>query len=295
MLLTEAIGGYIIESQAENKSAKTIKMLRWHLKKFTDRVGDVALGKITPQHVRNFIIYQQGRGLAPHSVWTDYKVLSGFLNWCITEELLKNNPLQTVKPPRLPQLLPKVLAPEQVEQFLDRLRKDTSMTGRRNYVIAMVLLDCGLRANELVHLTLDDLHLDSSYLFVRIGKGGKQRPVPISPTLRRQLWRYVGEYRGRLHPSVDSLFVSREGKKLQVESLKKMIQRALASAGIKGGPHLLRHTCATLYVRNGGDLERLRLLLGHSSLIVTQRYAHLIPEDLIKRHSEVSPLESVLR
>ncbi len=294
MLLRDASEGYVLEAQAENKSHKTVLKLKWHLKKFIEHVGNLPVEKIGPKEVREFILYQQGRGLSPQSVHTDYAVLSSFFRWCITEGLVKTTPLETIKPPKLPQLLPKVLSPEQVEKFLSRLKKDTTMTGRRNLAMVMVFLDCGLRANELVNLKMDDVHLDASFILVRVAKGGKQRVVPISPTLRRQLWRYIGEYRAKFHPREDYLFLSLKGKQMHVETVKSVVKRALKAVDIKGGPHILRHTAATLYIRNGGDLERLRLLLGHSSVQTTQKYTHLIPEDLIKRHSEVSPLESVL-
>jgi integrase/recombinase XerD len=115
----------------------------------------------------------------------------------------------------------------------------------------------------------------------------------MGPSLHRDLWRYVAEWRAKLHTKSDALFVGRDGKALQAVAVQHMIRKALRATGIKGGPHLLRHTCGTLCVRNGGDWERLRLLLGHSDFTVIQRYVHLVPEDLIKRHQETSPLATM--
>lgn len=153
-----------------------LSILPWHLKRFTETVGNLPLDKITPQHIRDFILYQQDRGLAPHSVHPDYKMVSAFFRWCLSDEMPLDNPLDSIKAPRLPQLLPKGPTPEQVEVFLASLKKDTSLLGRRNYMIAMVLLDCGLRANETVNVTLKDVHRESSCVLIRHRKGGMQRP-----------------------------------------------------------------------------------------------------------------------
>jgi integrase/recombinase XerD len=290
MQLSNAIDSYLLNSQIENKTPKTIRSIQWELDQFAHWKGDVALDVIETAILREYLFFHQQRGLSGYSVHDKFKVLRAFFRWCLREELLTRDPTQHITPPKLPQLLPKVLSPQQIEGLIKRLKKDKSIIGRRNLTVILTLLDCGLRVSELADLTTDDVHLEESYILVRSGKGQKQRIVPVSPNLHRYLARYLSEWRGSLNPCDSSLFVGREGKHLQVVAVQHLVRRALKGVGVTGGPHLLRHSCATLYLRNGGDLERLRLLLGHSDLTVLQRYTHLLPEDLIKSHERISPL-----
>jgi integrase/recombinase XerD len=206
------------------------------------------------------------------------------------EELIQHDPLQNVKPPKLPQLLPKVLSIEETDKLLKYLRRQNSPLGRRNYLITLTFLTTGLRANELCQLRIEDVHLDSQFILVQSGKGGKQRVVPLRPILSKQLWRYLRVWRNDLQPLCDNLFVSRFGLPLDPEGLERMCRRALSKIGARGGTHILRHTFATLCIQSRlYDLERLRLILGHADLSTTQRYLHLSTADLLVG-SEPTPI-----
>lgn len=293
MDLQQATDGYLVHSQVENKTPNTIADIRWNLKRFREWKGDVPLDGITTADLRQYLLIHQRRGLSGYSIYDIYKVLRAFLRWSLREQLITRNPIDLISPPKLPQLLPKVLEQEQVEKLLDSLKKVRTPLGRRNLLIVMTFLDCGLRVSELAQLQVGDVRLEESYITIMHGKGQKQRVVPVSPVLRRYLWRYMAEWRAKLRPRTDGLFVGKGGNILQTIAVQHLIRRALASIGVRGGPHLLRHTCATLYLRNGGDLERLRLILGHSDFSVIQRYVHLVPDDLIHRHQEIGPLTNL--
>ncbi len=293
MQIRAAIDGYLFASEAENKSAKTLSTLRWHLGKFTDWKGDIQLAEIDPNDVRGFLVYQQKRGLAPHSVHQYYKVLRGFFNWCLVENILEADPLRSVKPPKLPELLPKVLLFGQIEQLLKLLHTQTSLVGRRNYLMVLTFLTCGLRANELCQLEVGEVRLENQFLIVRHGKGSKQRAVPLRPMLRKQLWRYLTEWRAQFEPQSDHLFLTDEGHSIPSLTIERIIRRLLVKIGVRGGTQILRYTMATLYLQSGGDIERLRLILGHTSLTVTQRYVHLSTTDLIWRPGMPTPLDKL--
>lgn len=285
MRAADAVQGYLIASLAENKSPKTLAMIEWHAHKFFAAlpVGpDTELECITPTHVRAFLASESKRGLSPHSVHAHYKVLAPFFRWAVTERLIPCSPLANLKPPKLPALLPKVLNVQQVETLLKQLRKQANTpSARRNLVIISTLLGTGLRAAELCALELSDLNLDAQFLIVRRGKGGKDRLVPLRPALLKLLWRYVHQWRDALNPVSPVVFPSRSGLPLPALSLEQLCARHLASAGIKGRTHILRHTFATFYIQGGGDLKRLQMILGHSSVLITERYVHLSTRDVL--------------
>lgn len=289
MLLTDALAGYVLASQAENKSAKTIAMSQWHTTKFVEwlKLQNISptLEGVTPQQFRAFLAHEQQRGLSPHSVHAHYKVISPLFRWAITEGLTENDPLQNVRPPKLPALLPKVLLFQHVEALLKVLRKNTTKMGRRSLLIVMTFLSCGLRANELCQLELGDIHLNAGFLVVREGKGGKQRMVPLRPMLTKHLWRYINQWREDFVPLSDHLFVNESGFPLRPQSVEKLVRRQLAKIGVKGGTHILRHTFASFYVQGGGDIKRLQMILGHSSVSVTEKYVHLSNRDVLPSNS----------
>ncbi len=109
--------------------------------------------------------------------------------------------------------------------------------------------------------------------------------------LRKQLWRYINEWRAEFHPQSEHLFFNVEGQALNALAVEKMVRRALLEINVRGGTHILRHTMATLYLQSGGDIERLRLVLGHTTLTMTQRYVHLNTTDLIWHPGMPTPLD----
>ena len=283
MTLIDALQGYVIASHAENKSPKTIAMIEWHCAKFFAWHQSDLLDSVSPQTLRAFLFAEAQRGLSPHSVHAHYKVLSGFFRWCIAEQLTINDPLQNVKAPKLPTLLPKVLSLGQCEMLLKHLRKNTiNRGGRRALTIFVMMLTTGLRANEFCQLEINDLHLESQFLIVREGKGQKQRVIPLRPVTVKLLWRWLNQSRDEWTPLTNHVFVSERGLGFTPNNLERLCRRTMAKCDIRGGTHILRHTFATLCVQSRiYDLERLRLILGHSTLVLTQRYVHLQSSDLL--------------
>ncbi len=102
MELSTAIEGYLFAVQAENQAPKTLQTARWHLGKFTEWKGNISLEQVCPTDIRGFLIYQQQRGIAPHSVHQYYKIMHGFFNWCRAECIVEHDPFVTIKPPKLP-------------------------------------------------------------------------------------------------------------------------------------------------------------------------------------------------
>jgi site-specific recombinase XerD len=155
-----------------------------------------------------------------------------------------------------------------------------------------LFLDTGLRLNEVCALDLKDVHVQGAWCRV-YGKGRKEAIVPLGRKLCRDLSIYIHAHRKPTYQDEPALFINRFGHRLEREGLAILVRRALANIGIEGkhGAHTLRHTFATNFLRNGGSLEALRRILRHNDIKVTQRYIHLVMDDVIGQHHQASPLD----
>lgn len=306
MRLCKGIEGYILTSQTENKSAHTLKIIKWDLDIFakwllgssfdeTSEASDVELELITTEKIREFIEHEQHRDISPHTVHQEYRVLRAFLRWCLREEILSKDPTSKIRPPHLPNLLPKALEPEQIRALLRQLQKNRTLIGRRDELMIHTLLGTGLRASELLSLNVSSVFPESSYILVEQGKGRKDRVVPLEPLLNKELWKYVNGWRIKMtRGNADALFVGRTGRRICIHGLAVICRKPLKAIGAKGSIHIFRHTFASIFLRNGGNIETLRRIMGHQSTEMTIRYVSLLPNDLVKHQMQVSPLESVM-
>ena len=168
-----------------------------------------------------------------------------------------------------------------------------TMTGARNYAICALMLDSGLRLNEVVTLESGGVHIAEGYAIVN-GKGNKQRIVPLGLHSKRALIRYMGRV-----PAVEQktpLFVKDTLIPLQQSTIKQLFRKLKTRAGIpRLRPHLLRHSFATRYLENGGDIYSLQQILGHTSLEMVKRYVHLIPRKTVVCFPQFSPLDNLAK
>jgi integrase/recombinase XerD len=209
------------------------------------------------------------------------RCINAFHRWATMEGHLAG---ERVHIPRLKQEQKVVatLSSEHVQRIVKFKRRTSSE--RRLHTIAVLLLDTGLRIDEALSLTLDDVDLDNMLLRV-LGKGGKHRMVPISAEMRRVLWRWM---QGR---TASLVFATRSGTKLLQRNLLrdfKVFGKRLKITGVRFSFHTLRHTFAVNYIRNGGDVFRLQRVLGHSTLDMTRRYVNLQIQDLQAVHDRLS-------
>jgi site-specific recombinase XerD len=167
------------------------------------------------------------------------------------------------------------------------------MTGARNYAICALMIDSGLRLNEVVTLESDNVHIAEGYCIVN-GKGNKQRIVPLGLQSKRALIRYTGRMP---QCSMKTLFVQKDTLiPLKQSTVKQLFRKLKTRANIpRLRPHLLRHSFATRYLGNGGDIYSLQQILGHTSLEMVKRYVHLIPSKLVVCHSQFSPLDILIK
>lgn len=222
-------------------------------------------------------------GIAPSS---QRRMIAGwrmFYHMLVIEDVLKDNPADLLDLPIRPKHLPDVLTDDEVTAIQKTFDRSTA-EGERNYVIVEVLYGCGLRVSELVNLKLSNIYDEEQYLQV-IGKGDKERWVPINEYALRLLQSYIHNVRSHVavQPGEEKVvFLNRRGHRLTRQMVFIMLQNAVAAAGIhkKVSPHSLRHSFATELVENGADLRSVQEMLGHESISTTEIYTHLTRDTL---------------
>lgn len=204
--------------------------------------------------------------------------LKSFHRFLVRENLCAANPADTINLPKKPQLLPQVLSIAQVGQMIDSFDGEAPLE-LRDRAILEVLYGCGLRVSELVGLDVDRIDFDEGFMLV-LGKGGKERIVPISGAAARTLTRYLEEGRSQLQQSyakpTSAVFLNARGGRLTRQSVFKLVQKAGLVIGVDNlHPHTLRHSCATHMLEGGADLRVIQDILGHSDISTTQIYTHV--------------------
>jgi site-specific recombinase XerD len=243
--------------------------------------------------VRGWIKALLDRGLSPVTVNIHLRALRAAFNWLYREGYLAENPLERVRPLRVPRQYPKVLSEPEVLALLKTARSQGGWTGKRNWAMVLTFLDGMLRLSELINLELADVNLQARSIRVRHGKGDKERTVFMGRRLTRAMREWLS-VRGHV-PGCDNVFISRGGSPLDKRNVQRILERLAAKAGLgRVSPHMLRHTGATLFVRNGGDPFSLQQLLGHSSITTTQIYVHMAGTALREAHARASPVDRLL-
>lgn len=237
--------------------------------------------KLTSKHLQSFLEYVNELGL---SAYSQARILSGikaFYKYMLYEELIDVDPSHLIEGPKLGRKLPDTLSYHEIEKILDEI--DVSKPeGARNRAILEVLYSSGLRVSELVDLRLNNIHAKEGFLTV-IGKGDKQRLVPIGRDALRYTSIYIDSVRGRVpHKPAQKgfesyVFLNRNGRKLTRVMIFTIIKNLVASAGIKKtiSPHTFRHSFATHLIEGGADLRAVQEMLGHESITTTEIYTHL--------------------
>jgi site-specific recombinase XerD len=304
--LESLIKGYLLGCRTENKSPKTISGYEMVLRNFLWYVkanGLPDIQKITTTHIKYFLMYLTSeshrwnstspsakRSVNSATISTYFRRLRTFFNWATKEELIAENPFKNLKSPKTENKIIQALTPAEIERLF-KVCSGKSMLDVRNKAILCVLLDTGLRINELTSLTIDDVNLDDGSIIVKHAKGRKQRVVRIGNTAQKILWKYISLYR---KGDSQRLFINRSGEPLDLNGMKILMRRLGIKAKVKMHAHQLRHTFAISYLRAGGDIFSLKYLLGHSSLTMVQNYLQsLNADDAMKAHKRFSPLDNL--
>jgi integrase/recombinase XerD len=217
--------------------------------------------------------------------------LKRFYRWCLRQGKIKSDPTLRIDSPKLPRPLPKSLTEEDVEGLLAAPETEKAL-GLRDKAMLETLYASGLRVSELVGLKLTQVSRDMGVVRV-IGKGSKERMVPIGEEAIAWIQRYLKEARPELlgARASDDLFVTTRGAAMTRQMFWHLLRRHAARAGLKKpiSPHTLRHAFATHLLNHGADLRVVQLLLGHSDISTTQIYTHVARERLKQLHAKHHP------
>jgi integrase/recombinase XerD len=246
--------------------------------------------EVSLEDFQHYLSFLQARGLSARSRARRLSALRQFFRFLQREERLPANPVELLDSPRLPLKLPKVLNEQEVKALLDAV-DDSTPQGQRDAALLEVLYATGLRVSELVGLTIKQLDLRRGVVRP-LGKGHKERLVPMVPGAVEKLTRYLNEGRPQLLKGKNSpfVFVNRRGGGLTRQGFWKILQGHARQAGLgRLSPHTLRHSFATHLLGRGANLRVLQLLLGHADLATTQIYTHLDAERLKAAHKKAHP------
>jgi integrase/recombinase XerD len=287
--LTAAIGEFLLELRVERGlSPLTIAAYRRDLDQFA--AGSGPGWRDDPAVVGEFVARLRRQGRRASTQARKVAAIRSFYGFARREGVIDRDLADLIDPPRPGHYLPEVLAQDDVERILAAPGDDPA--GLRDGAILELLYACGLRVSELTGLDLDRLNLDGLEVRV-IGKGNRERRVPMGEPARDRLHRYLSGPRqawtaGKPTPAV---FVSQRGGRLGRESVWRLVRRWSTAAGVAGEvtPHTFRHSFATHLLEGGADLRVVQSLLGHASISTTQLYTHLTGERVREVYTRAHP------
>ena len=240
--------------------------------------NNVSVNGVERMHIENFLKILVELGIENT---TQARVLSGiksFFLFLYLEKIIANDPCEQIESPKLSRKLPDVLQIEEINAILKGI--DLSLTeGPRDKCIIEMLYACGLRVSELTELKISNIYFHQNFIRI-IGKGNKERLVPIGNNTIKKLKTYLEHYRNTINEDPkfkDYLFLNRFGKKISRITAFHIIKKWTHQAGIKKtvSPHTFRHSFATHLIENGADLRAVQEMLGHESITTTEIYTHL--------------------
>ena len=304
--IKQAIDEFLLSCKVEGKSQGTIDCYKDKLKGFLwytrtyNWPDDITA--ITTQHLREFLAYLRD---TPHrfnstcprakkpcnstTIQKYYRALSALFNWLIREELLTYSPLIKIKVPKAEKKVIKALSYAEVSHIIASF--GNKYEDKRNKAIIRILVDCGLRLGELLKISIKDIDLTQQLMKVD-GKTG-ERVVRYGQSTAKVLMKYL-KIRQSIDGHNDLLWLTKEGHTLKAYSVETMFIHLSRKAGMHVNPHLLRHAFATLWLKNGGDSLMLQKLLGHTTLMMTNRYCQAVGcYDAIEAHKRFSTVDAI--
>ena len=288
------IESYLAHLQLERGlSPTTIGSYRQDLERFEGFCRErhvTSPGRVTTLLVRDFLQWLR-KDKNPATVARKLAALKGWFRFLIAQGTLKDNPTSFIETPRLWRRLPQTLNETEVGQLLGGVEQDG--LGIRNLALLELLYGAGLRVSEIAALELGQINFDAGFLRC-LGKGNKERIVPLGRLAHAALQRYLESLRPRLvrrQPGVQTVFVNRAGRRMTRQRIWQLVRRYAAKGRLTKsiGPHTLRHSFATHLLTHGADLRIVQELLGHANISTTQRYTQVDRGRLKAVHEQYHP------
>ena len=248
------------------------------------------------QDFQNYLSYLNDLKINARSQSRVISSMRSFFKFLILEKIIKENPTELLENPKTGKKLPEFLTIDEIELLVNQIDR-SKKEGERNLAIIEVLYGCGLRVTELIELKISEIYWEEGFIRI-IGKGNKERLVPLGKIASKHLKIYLNEI--RVHQKVkdlfvDHVFINKNGSKISRVMIFKIIKKLTEKAGIQKNisPHSLRHSFATHLVEGGADLRSVQEMLGHQSITTTEVYTHLDKNYLKQAILDHHPLEKI--
>lgn len=299
--LSQAIAGYLINLSARHLSQNTVNDYTNTLSKLSTHLeSDILVSDIGIDQINEFLA--SFTKLSNKTLSNYHSTLSTFFDWMISNKIITENPVKFVQRARPEKRVIDPVPEEEIKKLLKAVQQTNPYSrpgkktcsnrlpeAQRNIAVILFFLDNGCRVSELCNLQIKDLDLKQRRAFI-MGKGSKERFVPFSDRTSQAIWKYHTQ-RGDLYPD-DYVFSTDRNRQLDRNAIQKMLARASIRAGISHvHPHRLRHTFAVTYLRAGGGLFELQMILGHEHLEMVRHYSRLAQSDIKRAHRRASPVE----
>lgn len=243
---------------------------------------------------RHFISHLDEKNLTSKTISRKISALRTFYHYLMVKHLIDINIFEHIETPKIPKKLPQIIQDEEIEMIFKSIDRYKPL-GFRNYVMIDLLFSAGLRASELVNMTIKDLMLDQEQILIH-GKGSKDRYVPLHKRLVEDLRHYLTYIRPILLSKGSNIhtlfvFINYKGGHLTVRGLQLILKQVIKQSGetYKIHPHMLRHAFATTLLNHGADLRVVQELLGHEHLKSTQIYTHVSSETIKEKYKDTHP------
>ncbi len=276
-------------------SENTISAYKTDLISFLEFLSEkniVAYRNLKRNDIINYLSECKDKGLEPATLARRLVSIKVFFKFLLQEEVILENITDVMESPKLWRLLPNFISSKEVEALINAYPLGEDYLIFRNRAIIELLYSCGLRVSELTNLRIDSIHKEENVIRV-LGKGSKERIVPIGSKAKELILEYKNRIRPKLIKDAKevSLFISRNGKKLDRERIWGIIKEAAILAGINKNihPHTLRHSFASHLLENGADLRIIQEMLGHADISTTQIYTHIDNKKLLNIHKKFHP------
>ena len=312
--LEKSIELYLSTLATEGKSPRYISWLKTRLRFFTTYIKETygegfVLQDLTVDDGRDYIksLLDRNHRYTNHPMHNRIegklqiqyihglgRAIRSFSTWAYEEGYIEENVMRRLKLPKLPKTFPEPLSEEEIHQVLSATLGLTHER-LRNFSIMMMFLDTGIRLDELVNMRLSRIDFAIGEMTI-LGKGNKERKVPIGSQAKKALLDYLTKERpDPVNPlDADRVYLTSDGYPLTHDAVEKLFQRVKKTAGIeKFHPHVCRHTFSVRYLVNGGDAFSLQKILGHTSLEMTRKYVNLAEGDVKEKHRRFSPMDNL--
>jgi integrase/recombinase XerC len=273
----------------KNASAYTITNYEVDLQAFALFLGEKPVESVDHLTLRRFLADMRAKNYSKRTVARKLASLRSLFRFLYREGYIKANPITAISTPKLDKRLPVVLDENRVSKLVQMPSADTD-SGLRDRAILETLYSCGIRVSELVGLDIDDVDFIAGVIKV-LGKGSKQRMVPIGEPAIAAIRRYVETREPKKVREKDAVFLNKSGRRLTDRSIRRVLDKYIKLASITEhiSPHSLRHSFATHLLDRGADLRSVQELLGHMNLSTTQIYTHVTMERLKTAYDKAHP------